>query len=91
MLQKHCQSTKSFKRVKRSINPVFQGLNLKEQSRLLDHENHKHEKLYSIIKMQKHFLNTKSTLLKIPIYRKVFFTQCQRRDKTFERNKQETL
>ena len=91
MLQRLYPNMKSFKRVRRSINRAFQGLNQKGQSLLQDLENHKLEKLYCITKMQRHFLSTKSTLLKIPICKKAFFTQCQRRGKTFERNKLETL
>jgi len=81
---------KYFKRARRSISQVSQELNPKELSHRLDLENLKHEKHCFITKMQRHFQNTKNTLLKIPIYKKVFSIQCQKHGKIFERNRLET-
>lgn len=90
MLPKRCQNMRYFKRVRRSISQVSQGLNPKGLNHRLDLENLKHEKHCFITKMQRHFQNTKNTLLKIPIYKKAFFIQCRKQGKIFERNRLET-
>jgi len=92
MLTSLYQKTKCLLNQRRSISQAFRGLSRKEQNLHLDHEILNLEKLFFTTKMQKLNLNIKSIWLRIQTitFKRIFFTQCQKHARTYERSKPET-